>query len=128
MMKKNDQAVALVTGASSGIGEAVALRLAKAGYKVFGTSRRGVSASRSSFEMLPLDVTSDASVKTVVANDDVPSAPKGDEAKRRGVAGEILMWKVGAAKADAGGSLDEVIAVAQKAINATRSIGIGLSA
>lgn len=68
------------------------------------------------------------SVKTVVANDDVPSAPKGDEAKRRGVAGEILMWKVGAAKADAGGSLDEVIAVAQKAINATRSIGIGLSA
>lgn len=67
-------------------------------------------------------------VKTVVANDDVPSAPKGDEAKRRGVAGEILMWKVGAAKADAGGSLDEVIAIAQKAINATRSIGIGLSA
>ncbi len=32
-------------------------------------------------------------VKTVVANDDVPSAPKGEEAKRRGVAGEILMWK-----------------------------------
>nr|WP_203583680.1 dihydroxyacetone kinase subunit DhaL [Sheuella amnicola] len=67
-------------------------------------------------------------VKTVVANDDVPSAPRGDEAKRRGVAGEILMWKVGAAKADAGGTLDEVIAIAQKAINATRSIGIGLSA
>ena len=67
-------------------------------------------------------------VKTVVANDDVPSAPKGDEAKRRGVAGEILMWKVGAAKAAMGGSLDEVIAAAQKAINNTRSIGIGLSA
>lgn len=67
-------------------------------------------------------------VKTVVANDDVPSAPKGDEAKRRGVAGEILMWKVGAAKAAMGASLDEVIAVAQKAIDNTRSIGIGLSA
>mgnify|MGYP000346619528 CR=1 FL=1 len=66
-------------------------------------------------------------VKTVVANDDVPSAPKGDEAKRRGVAGEILMWKVGAAKAAMGGSLDEVIAAAQKAIDNTRSIGIGLS-
>ena len=67
-------------------------------------------------------------VKTVVANDDVPSAPKGDEAKRRGVAGEILMWKVGAAKAAMGGSLDEVIAAAQKAIDNTRSVGIGLSA
>ena len=67
-------------------------------------------------------------VKTVVANDDVPSAPKGDEAKRRGVAGEILMWKVGAAKAAQGGSLDEVIAAAQKAIDNTRSIGVGLSA
>jgi triose/dihydroxyacetone kinase / FAD-AMP lyase (cyclizing) len=67
-------------------------------------------------------------VKTVIANDDVPSAPKGDEAKRRGVAGEILMWKVGAAKAAQGASLDEVIAVAQKAIDNTRSIGVGLSA
>lgn len=67
-------------------------------------------------------------VKTVVANDDVPSAPKGDEAKRRGVAGEIFMWKVGAAKAALGGSLNEVIAASQKAIANTRSIGIGLSA
>ena len=67
-------------------------------------------------------------VRTVVANDDVPSAPKGDEARRRGVAGEILMWKAGGAKAAMGGTLDEVIAVAQKAIDATRSIGIGLSA
>ncbi|TNF44520.1 MAG: dihydroxyacetone kinase subunit DhaK [Bacteroidetes bacterium] len=66
-------------------------------------------------------------VKKVVANDDVPSAPKGQEAKRRGVAGEILMWKVGGAKAAMGGSLDEVIDVAQKAINNTRSMGIGLS-
>ena len=66
-------------------------------------------------------------VKTVVANDDVASAPKDELAKRRGVAGEILMWKVGAARAAEGGSLDEVIAAAQKAIDNTRSIGIGLS-
>lgn len=66
-------------------------------------------------------------VKKVVANDDVPSAPKGEEAKRRGVAGEILMWKVGGAKAAMGATLDEVITVAQKAINNTRSMGIGLS-
>lgn len=66
-------------------------------------------------------------VKKVVANDDVPSAPKGEETKRRGVAGEILMWKAGGAKAAMGGSLDEVIAVAQKTIDNTRSMGIGLS-
>lgn len=66
-------------------------------------------------------------VKTVVANDDVPSAPKDELDKRRGVAGEVLMWKVGGAKAALGGSLDEVIAVAQKAIDNTRSIGVGLT-
>jgi dihydroxyacetone kinase-like protein len=37
-------------------------------------------------------------VRTVVANDDVPSAPKAERGKRRGVAGEILMWKVGGAR------------------------------
>ncbi|MGI6432418.1 MAG: dihydroxyacetone kinase subunit DhaK [Sphaerochaetaceae bacterium] len=66
-------------------------------------------------------------VKTVVANDDVPSAPQEERHKRRGVAGEVLMWKVGGAKASLGGSLDEVIAAAQKAIDNTRSVGIGLS-
>ena len=66
-------------------------------------------------------------VKTVVANDDVASAPKDQREKRRGVAGEILMWKAGGAKAAKGGSLDEVIAAAQKAIDNTRSVGIGLT-
>jgi len=67
-------------------------------------------------------------VKKVVANDDVPSAPASETENRRGVAGEILMWKVGGARAAMGGSLDEVIAAAQKAIDHTRSIGVGLSA
>jgi dihydroxyacetone kinase-like protein len=66
-------------------------------------------------------------VKTVVANDDVCSAPKDQREKRRGVAGEIFMWKCGAAKAAKGGNLDEVIAAAQKAIDSTRSVGIGLT-
>ena len=66
-------------------------------------------------------------VKTVIANDDVASAPKTERGMRRGVAGEILMWKAGGAKAAAGGSLDEVIAAAQKAIDNTRSIGIGIT-
>jgi dihydroxyacetone kinase-like protein len=66
-------------------------------------------------------------VKTVVANDDAASAPKGEADKRRGVAGEVLMWKAGGAKAAQGASLDEVIAAAQKAIDHTRSVGIGLT-
>ena len=59
--------IALVTGASSGIGQATAERLAKAGYKVYGTSRRGAQEGRRSFHMLPLDVTSDESVEAAVS-------------------------------------------------------------
>src|SRR3954469_17586873 len=58
--------VALVTGASSGIGLATAERLASAGYKVYGTSRRGAVESGRPFEMLALDVTRDASVEDAV--------------------------------------------------------------
>jgi NAD(P)-dependent dehydrogenase (short-subunit alcohol dehydrogenase family) len=58
--------VALITGASSGIGKATAERLASAGYKVYGTSRRGPQAGQQSFEMLALDVTSDESVEAAV--------------------------------------------------------------
>lgn len=66
-------------------------------------------------------------VKTIVANDDVASAPGTEREKRRGVAGEILMWKTAGAKAALGGTLDEVIGVAQKTIDNTRSIGVGLT-
>jgi len=67
-------------------------------------------------------------VKTVVANDDVASAGPHERDRRRGVAGEIIMWKAGGARAEEGASLDEVIAAAQNAIDQTRSVGIGLSA
>ena len=65
-MKNQKSKIALVTGASSGIGQATAELLAKAGYTVYGTSRRGGDARGRSFQMLSLDVTSDESVDAAV--------------------------------------------------------------
>jgi NAD(P)-dependent dehydrogenase (short-subunit alcohol dehydrogenase family) len=65
-MKSGESKVALVTGASSGIGRATAELLARTGYKTYGTSRRGGAGSGQPFEMLALDVTSDQSVDAAV--------------------------------------------------------------
>lgn len=69
MTKKKTSGVALVTGASSGIGRATAKALQAAGYRVFGTSRRPASDSVDGVTMLACDVTDDASVAKLV--DDV---------------------------------------------------------
>lgn len=69
----------------------------------------------------------DIEVKYVVATDDIASAPKENKEKRHGIAGGPLMWKIGGAKAAKGGTLDEVIEVAQKVVDNTRSICVGLS-
>ncbi|WP_315707762.1 oxidoreductase [Brenneria uluponensis] len=58
--------VALVTGASSGIGEASANKLLAAGYTVYGTSRRGSLSGSYPFHLLTLDVTNDASVEAAI--------------------------------------------------------------
>ena len=76
---------------------------------------------------MKMAASKDMNIRTVVANDDVASAPPADIAKRRGVAGEIFMWKIGGAAAAQGYDLDGVIRVAQKAVDHCRSIGVGLT-
>ena len=58
--------VAIVTGASAGIGKAIAPALDAAGYRVFGTYRRPPATRSPGIEYLACDVTSDESVKAAV--------------------------------------------------------------
>jgi NAD(P)-dependent dehydrogenase (short-subunit alcohol dehydrogenase family) len=65
-MNKTNPGVALVTGASSGIGHATAKILQNAGFRVFGTSRRAAAERSDKVTMLSCDVTDDASVAKLV--------------------------------------------------------------
>src|SRR5215207_7818710 len=67
VMAVETQPVALVTGASAGIGEAAARALVDAGFTVYGTSRKAATGEkREGVVLLPLDVTDDGSVTGVV--------------------------------------------------------------
>lgn len=66
-------------------------------------------------------------VRTVLASDDVASAPPEEAAKRRGVAGIFFAYKVTGAKAEEGASLEEVTETARKVVENTRSMGVALS-
>ena len=119
------------------VGEVFSSPTARAFYDAFKAADGGVGVAclfgnyagdRMNVKLAIEDAKDDGiEVQTVIANDDVPSAPPDQRDRRRGVAGEVLMWKVGGAKAATGASLTEVIAAAQKAIDNTRSIGIGLT-
>jgi dihydroxyacetone kinase-like protein len=68
----------------------------------------------------------DIEVRTVLVKDDVASAPAERAEGRRGVAGMVFAFKTAGAKADQGGSLDEVEAVARKTLANTRTMGVAL--
>lgn len=63
--------------------------------------------------------------KSIVGADDVNSHK--NPATRRGVAGIYFMFKAAGAKADMGGTLDEVLAAAQLAKDFTRTVGFALT-
>lgn len=65
-MDTSSERTAIVTGASSGIGRATAEALARAGYTVFGTSRK-IGDSYAKVSMLTCNVTNDDSVRSLVA-------------------------------------------------------------
>jgi dihydroxyacetone kinase-like protein len=66
-------------------------------------------------------------VEQVVAGEDVASAPKGQENKRRGVAGIFYVYKIAGAMAEDMAPLDEVKRVAQKVCANVRTMGVALS-
>ena len=65
--------------------------------------------------------------ETVVVTDDISSAPLGQMDKRRGIAGDLVVFKAAGAVADAGGSLAQVAAAARSANERTRSFGVAFS-
>ncbi|MFS0890935.1 dihydroxyacetone kinase subunit DhaK [Peribacillus frigoritolerans] len=73
------------------------------------------------------DLESGIRVGSVLVTDDVASAPKEEKEKRRGIAGEFFVTKAAGAAADKGYNLDDVVRVAQKANDYTRTMGVGLT-
>ena len=65
-MSKTERGVAVVTGASSGIGLATARALDRDGYRVFGTSRKPMPDTPDGIAMLVCDVTNNESVQNAI--------------------------------------------------------------
>jgi len=66
-------------------------------------------------------------VRILTVTDDVASAPQAESDKRRGIAGDLTVFKVAGAAAEEGMSLDEVERVAQRANDRTRTMGVAFS-
>ncbi|RZQ60566.1 dihydroxyacetone kinase family protein [Amycolatopsis suaedae] len=62
--------------------------------------------------------------RTILVTDDVASGPAGDTARRRGVAGDFLVFKIAGAAAERGDDLDGVYAAAMRANAAVRTFGV----
>jgi len=67
-------------------------------------------------------------IETVIVNDDVASSPKDKRENRRGIAGEIILWKVMSAMAESGADLKTMKKIGDELIYKTRSLGVAHSA
>ena len=65
--------------------------------------------------------------RTVFVTDDIASAPRGEESKRRGIAGDFVVFKAMSAAAEAGYDLDGVVALGEKANQFTRTLGVAFA-
>jgi len=79
----------------------------------------GQACERLRGEGIPCDI--------LAVTDDISSAGIDEIEKRRGVAGDLTVFKVACAAAEAGYALPEVLRVAQHANNRTRSFGVAFS-
>jgi dihydroxyacetone kinase-like protein len=68
------------------------------------------------------------SIELVVVNDDVASSPVEHRENRRGVAGEIILWKIVGAMADSGADLKDMKKAGDEIVFNTRSLGVAHSA
>jgi dihydroxyacetone kinase len=66
--------------------------------------------------------------RTVLVTDDVASAPLAERDRRRGIAGDVFVFKIAGASADRGDDLATVERMARRANDACSSIGVALSA
>jgi dihydroxyacetone kinase-like protein len=99
------------------------------------SSGRGVMLLYNNYEgdRLNFDMAQDMArdegieVATVLINDEVASAPRGEEELRRGTTADHVVIKIAGAVAETNAPLSEVVRVTSKAVSWARSLGVGLS-
>ncbi|SEE87440.1 dihydroxyacetone kinase family protein [Ruania alba] len=72
-------------------------------------------------------ITDGIPTKTVVVSDDITSASTEERHKRRGTAGDLVVFKIAGAAAEAGYDLDGVVEVAERANDATFSFAVAFA-
>ncbi|RDJ21705.1 dihydroxyacetone kinase [Bosea caraganae] len=82
---------------------------------------------RMNFDMAGEFLEDEIKTTTVLGTDDIASAGPNEMGKRRGVAGIIYAYKAAGAKAEDGASLEAVTEIAQRTVDATRTIGVALN-